>query len=100
MLVVKIHKSYDGKKVLAICDEKLLGKKIEEGNKQLDLTSSFYQGSSMSNEKLEKELFGGYHLNLVGSETIAFFKKKGLIKNENIIVIGGVPHAEGIVLGD
>jgi len=43
-MIVKSHSTGDGRKVIAICDDSLLGKKFEEGDKQLDLTSEFYQG--------------------------------------------------------
>jgi hypothetical protein len=43
-MILKEHKSHDGKCVIALCDDDILGKKFEENGLQLDLTSSFYKG--------------------------------------------------------
>ena len=45
MILVKVHETPNGK-LIAVCDEELLGKRYEEGNKELDLVrySDFYRG--------------------------------------------------------
>ena len=80
-MIIKIHKGPDGRRVIAVCDHDILGKKFEEGRLQLDLTSSFYKGE----EKAEKDLIdeirkGSCVLNIVGKKSIEFCRKKGFIE--------------------
>ena len=49
-MFVKIHKSY--RTVVAICDSNLVGKKFEEGKRQLDVKESFYRGEEIDKPAL------------------------------------------------
>ena len=40
-MIVKVHRTPDGRRLIAVCDNNLLGKKFEENDLQLDLTSNF-----------------------------------------------------------
>ena len=40
----KVHRTKDGRLILALCDSELLGKVFVEGDVKLDLTTDFYQG--------------------------------------------------------
>jgi len=96
-MIVKAHKTDDGRKILAICDSELIGKKFEEKNLQLDLSSSFYKGE----EKNEGELIGlireAYIVNIVGGRSVGFAIKRGVINKGNIIKIKNIPHAQAIL---
>ena len=97
-IIVKVHKGPDGSKVIAICDKEILGKKFEENNLQLDLSSDFYKGE----EKEEKEVIDeikkcSCSLNIVGKDSIEFSIKNNLVDKENIIKIKDIPHAQTIV---
>ena len=50
--LVKIHKSY--RDVVAICDKNLFGKKIVEGERQLDLMGEFFNGEVKNEESLRE----------------------------------------------
>jgi len=93
-MIVKIHKGADGKKVIAVCDSDLVGRKFEENGLQLDLKSSFYKGEEKDGEFILKEINQPCHLNIVGKNSIDFCIKKSLINKENIISIKGIPHAQ------
>ena len=102
MAIIKVHKSY--RKVVAVCDSDLLGKRIEEnvnGNiAQLDLTGPFFKGEEVSDREL-KELLIDYNkedatFNIVGKESVRIAREAGVVKKDGIIVIGGVPF--GLVL--
>jgi len=97
-MIVKVHKSHDGRAVIALCDSNLLGKKFEQGNLQLDLTSEFYNGEEKSKEEILKLLRQPCHVNAVGKESINFLKEKGLISKENIITIADIPHVEVVLV--
>jgi len=93
-LVVKRHISHEGRTIVAVCDKGLLGKRFEEGNKQLDLTSTFYQGEEMNEEELLKLLKHTYLLNLVGEEAFVFAVKDKLLKSIHVIRVANIPYAE------
>jgi len=51
-MFVKIHDSY--RKVVAVCDDDLVGKKFEEGKKQLEVGESFFKDEEVDVERLKK----------------------------------------------
>jgi uncharacterized protein len=92
-MLVKIHKGT--RMIVAICDSDLFGKKFEEGNKQLDLTTGFFEGDEMTVEEV-KEVVRDCSMedacfNVVGKESVGICKELGLIKEEGVIEIDGVP---------
>lgn len=93
-LTVKKHISHEGKIIITICDTELLGKKIEEGEKQLDLSSNFYKGDIKPEEDILDLIKAAYLLNLVGKETIEFAKRNKLIEEKNICYISDIPYTQ------
>ena len=99
-MIVKVHIVEQNKKMVAICDSDLLGKKFEEGKLQLDLTSDFYKGMERSEEDIVKILKGAYIVNLVGKESVALGKKLGIIEEGYVRTISGVPLAQAVLAVD
>ena len=97
MILAKAH-VVNGKKLVAICDAELLGKKFEEKDFQLDLTGNFYKGEQTNEEKLVQLLEGAYVVNLVGKESVEFGIKTGLVKKENVKVVSKIPHAQAFMV--
>ncbi len=97
-LVVKIHKSNDGRTIIAICDKDILGKNFEEGKAQLDLTKGFYKGTEMSEDEVIDLVRGkSCYLNIVGKKSIELAIRKDLIKMDNIRKIAGIPYTQVIL---
>lgn len=90
--IVKQHGSGSNNIVLAIIDEELFGKKIEEGNKILDLNVNFYKGEKKSEEETLAIINHANHLNIVGNKIVAFLKSKKLIDVN--LKINGVSYAQ------
>ncbi len=93
MISLKIHKKGNDL-LMGACDEKLLGKKFEDGKFQIDVKRDFYDGERISAEVLKKYLQDATIANLVGRETIKCAIDIGLIDPECVIKIKGVPHAQ------
>jgi len=94
-MLVKIHNSY--RTVVAICDNNLLGKKFEQDNKQIDLTSKFFQGEEKTEQEV-LEIMQNFSaedatFNIVGKKSVDLALKTGLIKQEGIITIQDIPIA-------
>ena len=96
-MIVKIHKTQEGRKIIAICDKELIGKRFEEGNLQLDLRSDFYKGKEKNEEEIKSLIEGDCILNLVGKKSIKFGIKMGIIDSKGVVKIKNVPHAQAII---
>jgi hypothetical protein len=91
----KIHKSY--RDVIAICDKEIMGRKFEEGKFQLDVKESFFLGKEAEEkeilEVMRKMSLEDATFNIVGKKSVAAALKAGIITEEGIKKIQGVPLA-------
>jgi hypothetical protein len=94
-MLIKIHKSY--RNVIAICDSNLLGKKFEEGKKQIDLTGEFFNGEEKSEldilEIIKDASTEDATFNIVGEKAVQLALKAGIIDKKGIKKIQGIPIA-------
>ena len=94
-LCIKVHKSY--RTVVALCDSEILGKKFEEGVKQLDVRESFCNGEQIEEDEAVRELQRQARedatFNIVGDKSIAVALKSTVIDEECIGKIANVPFA-------
>ena len=93
MISIKVYKKGNDL-LIGACDEKLLGKKFEDGKFQIDVSIDFYGGERISPDVLKKYLEDATIANLVGEETIKCAIDAGLIDPDCVIKINGVPHAQ------
>ncbi|MCK9595703.1 DUF424 domain-containing protein [Candidatus Pacearchaeota archaeon] len=95
MLFVKVIKSY--RDVVAICDSDLIGKNFEEGKFQLEVKDSFFRGEETNEEKaaeiIRKMVQEDATFNIVGKNSVNLALKEGIIKEEGIKMIQGIPFA-------
>ena len=94
MIIVKVHK----KNILSLCDKELLGKKFEEVDLQLDLTSNFYKGEEMTKEQIRKIIPNFRIINAVGQRSVNLLLEFDLINSDRILYIQEVPHAQSLNL--
>ena len=94
-MLIKIHKSY--RDIVAVCDSELLGKKFEEGKFQLDIKESFFNGYKTSEEKaiqiMQDMSREDATFNIVGEKSVNTAIKAGIISEEGVKKIDGVPFA-------
>ena len=87
--------SAKGQFVVAICDKDLLGKKI--GNElTIAVKESFYRGELVDEKKALEFMKKADICNLIGKSIVELALKNKFIMKENIIFIGGIPHAQFI----
>jgi len=94
MILAKVHTTPEGQSILAACDADIKGKVYEEGAKILDLTSGFYGGEEVSDERLKKLLVSSNILNLCGEETLHKATEAGVVDKEAIVYIDRIPHVQ------
>lgn len=85
-------------RLVAACDAELLNTTHREGKFKLDVPASFYDGLRVDGESLGAYLRGATVANLVGARSIAVAVDLGLVDPANVLVVGGVPHAQFLVL--
>jgi hypothetical protein len=81
--------------IVAICDEKLLGKKIGE-NPTITVEKKFYGGELIDDKKAVDMMEKANICNLLGKGIVKIALEKKFIMKENIILIGDIPHAQFI----
>jgi hypothetical protein len=87
-----------GETVVAVCDCELLGKCFREGKLILEVKREFYEGSLASVKDALKVIETSTIANIVGQRIVSEAIKAGLVCEESVIRISGVPHAQMIVL--
>lgn len=83
--------------LVAAADEDLLGKTFREGKFRIEV-GKFYEGDRVTEESLLDHLKLATIGNFVGRETIEAAKKGGYVSDEAILWIGGVPHAQYVMM--
>jgi len=92
-MIIKVNQS-QGRKVVAICDENILGKVFTQDDMQLDLTSTFYHGKKASVEQTIEVMNAADDLNLVGKKTITLAIKQKIISEGNVRIIAKIPYSQ------
>ena len=100
MICLKIHADAidPSRIIISICDSDLIGKKFEQGKKQLNITERFYKGEIKTEDEITEILKNASNINIVGKKSISLALKLKMIGKENIIKIQGIPHAQSIFL--
>jgi hypothetical protein len=82
--------------LVAACDSELLGKKLRDGPRVLDLDAHahFYKGELVGEEALIGMLKGAASANLVGRRAASCAVAAGLAKKKDIGKIAGVEHLQ------
>lgn len=98
-MIVAVHEK-EGKTIVAVCDDDLIGQALEEGEKQLNLGADFFKGKQMTDAEAGDIIRNADSVNLVGQQSVALGIKEGLIDDTNISHIREIPYALGVVLKD
>lgn len=84
--------------IVALADAELMGRKLQDSERVLDLESfsSFYKGTKVSVEEAQKELRNKQvnSLNLVGKRAVEVAVSLGLAQKEHVVHIQGIPHVQ------
>lgn len=92
-MLVNLVRSY--RDIVAICDSELLGKYFEEGNFQLDIKESFYKGDKKTEQEVIQIILNmkseDATFNIVGERSVNCAVKAGLILQDSIRTIQGIP---------
>jgi hypothetical protein len=94
-MFIKIHEAY--RKIVALADAELIGKKFVEDIRQIEIKPHFFQGEKKSEEEIieilkdmDKE---DATFNIVGEKSVQAALKAGIISKDGIIIIDKIPIA-------
>lgn len=96
-MFVRIH-THGNERILAACDEDIIGMTFEGGGTKIRVSESFYRGESISPEAFVERMKSVTIMNLVGEEVIALAIAEGKVSPDNVMEIGGVKHAQVVLL--
>ncbi len=85
-------------RLVAACDEELVGKTLSEGEVELHVDPRFYEGTLIDEEGLSAHLRQCTVANLVGKRVVELAIEMGMIDPGNVLDIDGVPHAQWALL--
>ena len=83
--------------LLVITDSDIVGKKFEEGNKQLDLTVPFYEGDEKTKEEVIPLLIKARDIHATGKHAVGLLVERELVDVDKILYVDKVPHAEVVI---
>ncbi len=98
-MYLKIHYTgprFNNRFVIAVCDENLLAKTLDDGKLSITVSEHFYKGEKKNEGDVVAILKDATNVNLVGKEAVAAGIKAGVIFKENVMTIKGVPHAQAV----
>ena len=94
-VLVKIHQAY--REIVAVCDKDLLGKKFEQGDRQLEVNERFFGGEEMQDDKiielLKEKAEDDACFNFVGKKAVELGAKADIIDEKRVLKIQKVPIA-------
>jgi hypothetical protein len=90
---VKKHSS-QGQVLVAACDTDILGKTFEDEELQIFVGEGFYGGETVGPDMLLKLMDVANIINLIGEKVVRLAVEQGLVDEDCIMNIGGVPHAQ------
>lgn len=97
MKFIVSEKSSSNGKIIVVTDSEIIGKKFEEKNLQLDITSAFYNGEEMEEEQTKELMKKGYIIHLTGKNSVTLGINMDFVYGKNVITVDKIPHAEVII---
>jgi hypothetical protein len=97
MIYSRIH-VHERDRILAACDEEVLGETFRGNGAKITVSERFYGGELISEEVFIERTKSVTIMNLVGNRVVEHAIREGLVDAGNVIVIGGVKHAQTVIL--
>ena len=83
-----------GQRMIAACDEEILGKTFREGKLKLEVAERFYKGVRLSMDEAVKLIGDADIANLSGKSIVDAVLREGLADRRAVISISGIPHLQ------
>ncbi len=93
-MYLKVHHIPGAGEVVAACDSELLDVTLTHGDVEVCITGGFYGTERAAEEDVGRALSSASNVNIIGKRVVALAVAMGLIRMENCIMIGDIPHAQ------
>ena len=80
--------------LVSVCDDGLIGQKFVDGDISIEVTESFYQGETLSEEEAVDALNRAAVANIVGNQSVEVAIEAGVVDEDRVLTIGEVKHAQ------
>lgn len=97
MISARIH-VHEKERVLAACDEDILGMTFRGDGVKITVSEIFYGGEIITKEVFVERTKSVTIMNLVGNKVVAAAVEAGLVSEDRIMDIGGVKHAQVVMM--
>jgi hypothetical protein len=97
LLFLKVYK-IGNEVMVAVCDEKYIGKEFADDRARLEVSEKFYGRTPASCDEVAAALQEATIANLVGEESIACAIGAGVIEATHVMYIANVPHAQMVCM--
>ncbi|MGE0015284.1 MAG: DUF424 domain-containing protein [Candidatus Methanomethylophilaceae archaeon] len=97
MIRARIHR-HGEERLLAACDEELVGKTFRDEVSKITLTEAFYGTEAISENTLAERMGSVTIMNLFGEGAVAAAIAKGYVLPENVMVVAGIKHAQVVLI--
>jgi len=88
----------DGKSILAVCDEGLLGKTVKFREVDFEISESFYGGDISDGRQVIEKVRRADMVNVVGREIVDLLVNEQEVDEGCVLWMGDVPHVQIIRL--
>jgi uncharacterized protein len=92
-IYVRIHTGHN-ERILAACDEEIIGQTFSGNGAKITVTESFYNGELVSEEAFIERMKSVTIMNLVGERTVGIAIMEGHVSKDRVMDIGDVKHAQ------
>ena len=84
--------------LITLCDEEILGKKLNFNGIEIYVNPKFYNGEKKDENEIKELLKKATIINAIGKKSVNLCLKEGYIDKSGIIYIDGIPHAQMFLL--
>ncbi len=93
---MKIHESAQNHKIVAVSDASLVGKTVTDEKLETEFTisQSFYGDEQFDESSILEIIKSADNLNLFGDEIVDLAIRENVLKEANVIKVGGFKHAQ------
>ncbi len=95
-MYVRLH-THDSERIVAACDEDIIGQTFRGNGAKITVDERFYKGESLTEDVFIERMRMATILNLTGNEVVAIAIREGFVSEDAVLDIGGVKHAQAVV---
>ncbi len=99
-MYMKIYEN-DKNRIIALCDEDLIGKVLKEGDIEINLKEHayFYKGEKVDEEKIKEELKNFTSINSIGNKSVGLLLRLGIVNESDVKEVAGIKHVQVYRIG-